>query len=227
MKGTYYSVGAGPGDPELLTIKAIKTIQKSDIIAVPKSGAKDNAVMLITEEYIKGKEILYCDMPMTKDKAKVDKAHEESTVAIAKLLDEGKDVAFITLGDPSIYSTAMYIHQRLEKRGYDTVMIAGVPSFCAVAAKLNTTLCEKSDMLHIIPATYEDNKGALMQKGNKVIMKSGKSINEVKTLISGETWAKAVECCGMPNEKIHNSLDTIEADASYFCVVVVKEENND
>lgn len=224
MNGKFYSVGIGPGDPELLTYKAARIIEKCDIVAVPKSGAKDNVALKIVEGHINGKTIVECDMPMTRDKDKLEEHHRAAAKQLAKFLDKGKTVAFLTLGDPSIYSTAMYVHKRIEAMGYEAFIVAGVPSFCAVAARLNISLCEGGEALHIIPASYNDLDSILQYSGNKILMKSGKSICEVRDLISEKNLdAMAVECCGMENEKVHFSLDSIDENSSYFMVVVAKE----
>ena len=225
-RGVFYSVGTGPGDPELLTYQAVKTMEKCAIIALPNSGAAENAVLTIVSHYIEGKTIVYCDMPMVRDKALLAAAHEKVAKDLSVYLEAGQDVAFLTLGDPSIYSTAMYVHRQIQKLGYETSVVAGVPSFCAVAAKLNVSLCEGGQQLHIIPASYQDIDGALAYEGNKVLMKSGKSIIQVKEKIDTQEYdASAVERCGMENEKIHPTLDTLQEDSSYFSVLVVKERN--
>lgn len=223
-KGTFYCVGVGPGDPKLMTFLAAETIRKCDVAALPSSGAKENAAYKIAAEFLNGKKLLYCDMPMTRDKAKLEESHQASAQQVRAELDQGHDVAFLTLGDPSIYATPMYLHHILRQQGYETRMIPGVPSFCAVAAALDVSLCEGGEMLQIIPASYPDTEGALEASGNKVLMKSGKSMKKVKEKIDTSRWeAMAVECCGMEQEKIHRSLDTLDETSSYFSVVVVKQ----
>lgn len=224
MKGIFYSVGTGPGDPKLLTYKAVEVINSCDIITLPQSGAGEAVVLKIVKEHIVGKEVIYCDMPMIRDKDELSKYHQASADTLAKFLDEGKNVAFLTLGDPTIYSTSMYVHQRLQAMGYQTEVVSGVPSFCAVGARLNIPLCEGGEPLHIIPASYNDVGEALDLCGNKVLMKSGKSMEKIKALISPDCNAQAVECCGMENEKVHCTLDTIDENSSYFSVIVVKEK---
>lgn len=221
-KGTFFSVGTGPGDKKLITYRAVEVIKSCDIIAYPQSGASSNAVLKIVEEHIQGKALIGVDMPMTRDKEKLNKSHDDAAEKLADFLDEGKSVAFLTLGDPSIYSTTMYVHKRLEAMGYETEMVSGVTSFCAVAARLNVALCEGGEPLYIIPASYENTDEALLQSGNKVLMKSGKSIKAIKETLSDYTFAQAVECCGMENEKIHKTLDTLDENSSYFSVIVVK-----
>lgn len=222
--GKLYGVGVGPGDPKLMTFKAVEILQACSIIAVPKSGEGDSLALSIAKSYIKEQEILECYMPMTRDKEILEKNHKVVTQSIRGYLEEGKDVAFLTLGDPTIYSTYMYIHRKIVNLGYETEIIPGISSICSVAAALNDSLCEGGECLHIIPASYKDSY--LDLKGTKVLMKTGKSMERLKEELREKglyKYAKAVECASMPDEKIHENLDTLE-DSSYFCVVVVKGE---
>ncbi|MGN1004695.1 MAG: precorrin-2 C(20)-methyltransferase [Oscillospiraceae bacterium] len=223
-KGTFYCVGVGPGDPKLMTFLAAETIRNCDVAALPSSGAKENAAQKIAAKFLEGKKLLYCDMPMIRDKVKLEEAHQASAQQIREELDQGRDVAFLTLGDPSIYATPMYLHHILRQQGYETRMIPGVPSFCAAAAALDVSLCEGGEVLQIIPASYPDAQKVLNAPGNKVLMKSGKSMRTVREQIDTDRFdAMAVECCGMEQEKIHRSLDSLDETSSYFSVVVVKE----
>ena len=222
MKGIFYAVGVGPGDPELMTIKAVKTIEKCSVIAVPASGASSNAALAIAGEHAKGKIILECDMPMTRDQKVLDSCHDKSAAEIAGYLDKGMDVAFLTIGDPSVYSTVMYIHRRLGNAGYETRMIPGVTSFCGAAASLNVSLCEKNEELHVIPASYP---GAMddLGSGTLVLMKSGKSIMKVKDQLAGRK-AMMVECATMENEKIYRDLDELKEPSGYFSLIIVPDK---
>lgn len=227
-QGVFYSVGVGPGDPKLMTFLAAETIAQCQVIALPDSGAKDNAAQQIAAPWLEGKELLFCSMPMTRDRQKLLAAREAAADQVAAVLEQGKDVAFLTLGDPSVYATPMYLHRILKEKGYRTKMVPGVPSFCAVAASLDVPLCEGGEPLHVIPASYSDLEQALSLPGTKVLMKSGKSIAEVKERIdSGSMEAMAVERCGMEGEKRHYSLDTLQNGASYFSVVLVKEKQTE
>lgn len=224
-KGKFYSVGTGPGDPKLLTVAALETIENADVIAVPDSGNGKNAVLEIVKEYVGEKNILYCPMAMTRDKKELARCHEDSCKMLQAELDGGKNIAFLTLGDPSVYSTTMYVHNMLKGKGYSTQMIPGVPSFCAAAAALDLSLCEGGQALHILPASYGGAEEGLALDGNKVLMKSGKSILKVKQFADVEkNEVYAVERCGMEGEKIHTSLDTVDETTGYFCVMIVKEK---
>ncbi len=224
MNGKFFAVGIGPGDPELLTIKAVKTIQKSDIIAVPMTNESDSLAEKIAKEYIENKEILHLNMPMTKNKEELQKSHINAAELISSHLKEGKNVSFLTLGDPTIYSTAMYVHKILTNMGYDTNVVSGITSFCAVGASLNQSLCEKDEILHIIPTTFSDLEYVSSLKGNKILMKSGRTIGKVKEKFK-EKNAMAVEKATMKDEKIYKNLQEIDENASYFSIVFVKEEN--
>lgn len=228
MTGKLYGVGVGPGDPKLMTYKAVETIQKCKVIAVPKSGKdKEQVALNIAREYLTDQEIIDCYMPMIRDQEELQKQHDKVAEELKSYLDKGLDVAFLTLGDPTIYSTYIYIHKRILNMGYEASLIPGVPSICAVAAALNDSLCEGGDSLHIIPASYKGKEDYLDLEGTKVLMKTGRAMGKVKNHLKEKglyEQAKMVECCGMSNEKIHLSLDTAEDEGSYFSVIVIKEE---
>ena len=106
-KGTLYGLGVGPGDPELLTLKAVRILKEADVIAVPDKGSGEKTALHIVEAYIQGKPLLPCATPMVRDQQVLDAAHHRIADSICALLEEGKTVAFITLGDPTVYSTYM------------------------------------------------------------------------------------------------------------------------
>jgi precorrin-2/cobalt-factor-2 C20-methyltransferase len=228
--GKLYGVGVGPGDPELMTLKAARLIRECQIIAVPTTGKDRNVAYEIAKgavPEIAAKEILEVPMPMIRDPRLLEANHEAVTIKLITELENGKDVAFLTLGDPSIYSTYIYIHDRAVARGYDAEIIPGIPSFCAVAARLNEGLTEAAQALHIIPASYEGIEEALALKGTRVLMKTGKSIDKIKTLIGSmdkQPSVKMVECCGMEGERVFNNLEDIDNRASYFSILVVKDQ---
>ena len=185
----------------------------------------NGAIIGYSKEYIDEKEIIYLPMPMTKDKEHLKASHESGAELIINYLEKGKNTAFATLGDPSVYSTYMYIHRIVESKGYDVEMVPGVTSFCASAARLNISLCDGDEPLIIIPANYEDNKKLLNLFGNKVLMKSGKKMAKVKQEIAeccltDKTYM--VENCGMEEEKIYKDFSMASDESSYFSLIVVK-----
>lgn len=228
MAGKLYGLGVGPGDPELLTLKALRMIQESDVIAVPGRVPHETiAYKIVVQAYpeLAQKELLPIEMPMTKDADLLEKSHQEGADKIAALLDTGKQVAFLTLGDTTVYSTYLYVHSRVQDMGYEVEIVSGITSFCAVAARLNMGLVEKAEPLHVIPASYQIAE-ALKLPGTKVLMKAGKQMHEVKKQLK-ELNANVVmiENCGMENEKIFRGADEIPEDAGYYSLIIVKEKN--
>ncbi|MGN0714319.1 MAG: precorrin-2 C(20)-methyltransferase, partial [Anaerovoracaceae bacterium] len=166
------------------------------------------------------------EMPMVKDKEMLNAMHEKAARQIEDWLDENKTVSFLTLGDVTVYSTYMYVHNRVVRDGYDAAIINGITSFTAAAARLNTDLVERAEPLHVIPATFKvDGMAELLSlPGTKVLMKSGKEIGKVREAIlaSGQK-AMMVENCGMDNEKIYLDAKDIPDTASYYSLIIVKE----
>ena len=109
-KGILYGVGVGPGDPELLTKKAERILREADIVAVPDKGSGEKTALNIVRDVVADKQLLPCPTPMVRDKALLDRCYEKITDDLCALMDQGKTVAFITLGDPTVYSTYMYVH---------------------------------------------------------------------------------------------------------------------
>lgn len=230
MEGKFFGVGVGPGDPELMTLKAVRIIKNADIIAFPQKGEKESDALKIARGVcsdIDKKELVPIYMPMTKNENILCESHSKAASKIEEYLLKGKDVAFLTLGDPAIYSTYIYIHKRILEMGYEAEIISGITSFCASSAKLNISLAEKDEVLHIVPASYSLEKLSeiLDLPGNKVLMKSGKNMEKVKEKIKDAgLQAKMVENCGMEEEKIYDTLDEIPNTAGYYSLIVVKDE---
>lgn len=224
-KGTLYGVGVGPGDPQLMTLKAAQTAKECPVIAIPHKDREKCTALKIARGAVpelSEKELLPVDMPMTKDPEKLEQAYCAGAAAIAQVLAQGKSVCFLTLGDPTVYSTYLYLHQRVAALGYETKIIPGVTSFCAAAAELGISLCENREQLHVIPGTYTPEE-ALHLSGTKVMMKN----NLPKTLEALRTaGAKAamVENCGMENQHVYPNLESIPEDAGYFSLLIVKED---
>lgn len=222
-----YGVGVGPGDPELLTLKAMRVIRESDVIAVPGKEAQNTvAYQIVVQAYpqLSDKEFLALPMPMTKDPDKLEASHDAAAELISAQLEAGRQVAFLTLGDPTVYSTYLYVHKRVVAAGYQAEIISGITSFCAVAARLNQGLVEKAEPLHVIPASYQI-EDALQLSGTKVLMKSGKQIGNVKRILQErDADAVMIENCGMPEEKIYYGVDAIPENAGYYSLIIVKEK---
>ena len=225
-RGTLYGLGGGPGDPELLTLKAVRILREADVIAVPDKGSGEKTAFRIVQEYVADKTILTCVTPMVRDQAVLDAAHDQIAADICALLEDGRNVAFITLGDPTVYATYMYIHRRVLSRGYEAVLVPGVPSFCAVAARLNTSLCEQSQRLLIVPASHKDMEDCLNVDANLVFMKAGREIGALKEKLAEHgllEHASLVANCGMEGEQVWEHFADMPENTGYFSVVLVKK----
>lgn len=236
MKGTLYCIGVGPGDPELLTIKAVNTIKKCPILAVPQGHTGVTTAKSILLQAVEAgaaialrqKTIVTIDFPMTRDEDVLARAHAAGAAAIEEQLRQGKDVALITLGCPTVYASSIYVHRRVRNDGFATAMIPGVPSFCAAAAALQQPLCEQDEPLTIIPGNRHDRKELLRLPGSKIIMKPSGSLAALKQdleetkQLAGTSMA---ERCGLPGEQIYESVANIE-NTTYFSVFLVKERKD-
>lgn len=226
VSGCLYSIGVGPGDPELMTLKAVHTINKCPVLVLPAESRQKCVAYQIARQIlpeIDEKEAVCLVMPMTKNKEKLERNHEEGAVKVAQILEEGRDAAFLTIGDPTVYATSMYIHQRVAQMGYQTQIISGVPSFCAAAAKLGVSLGEKQEQIHVIPASY-DIEMAMQLSGTKILMKAGKKMPFVKQCVKKhQGWAAMVENCGMPDEHVWINPDSMPDQPGYYTLVIAKD----
>lgn len=226
MYGIAYGVGVGPGDPELMTLKACRMIRENEVIALPGRVPQETiaykiAVGAVPE--LAQKELVAVYMPMTMDRAELERCHREGAQKIEYYLKQGKNVVFLTLGDSTVYSTFTYLQQILHEDGFETGLVNGIPSFCAAAARMNIPLTIRKEQLHVLPAIH-NLEGQLEQKGTYVLMKSASKMAQVKELIkrSGRK-AVMVENCGCENEKVYNSVEEIPDDAGYYSLIIARE----
>lgn len=223
-KGILYGVGVGPGDPELMTLKAVNIARQADIIAIPrKDSGKCTAlgIALKAVPELKDKPLLPVEMPMTKNGEKLEQAYAAGAEALIRELDKGRMVCFLTLGDPTVYSTYLYLHKRVAATGYRAEIVPGVPSFCAAAAELGTSLCENGQQLHIIPGTYTPRE-ALDYPGVKVLMKNNLPATLAALRQQGQE-AMMAENCGMEHQRLFRRLEDIPEDGGYFSLLIVKD----
>ena len=227
MNTIFFGVGVGPGDPELLTLKAVRIIEECDVLAVPGKTKEDSVAYGIALAAVPGigqKETICIHMPMTKDEKKLKESHENGAAQIIRLLEQGRSVAFLTLGDPTIYSTYLYLQKLVQEAGYETAIISGIASFLAAGAVLNTGLVEKEQQLHVIPSSYEIEE-ALELPGTKVLMKAGKKMPLVKEAVARmDADVYMVENCGMTEERICRGADEIPEDAGYYSLIILKDK---
>ena len=239
-RGTFYGIGVGPGDPELITVKALKTIKSCPVIAAPRTGNGDMVALdivwrtgilsesaEIAEEF--DKKILAMDFTMDKDPAKRKENYRKNAEAAASYLDNGQDVAMVTLGDVSLYSTVHYIADELTSRGYEIIMVPGVPSFSAAAASLAIPLAEMDAPVHIIPSVRNNSDDYLDLPGTKVLMKAGRHLHRTLDELDRrgllDVTSLAVNC-GMDDEILIKKLgddEPLPDKTGYFTTVIVRD----
>lgn len=227
-QGVFYGVGVGPGDPELLTVKALKTLEHCPVIAAPRTRSGETLALDIVRQAVslEGKTILPLDFTMSRDPAVLRQSRLRAVEAIMAHLSAGRDTAMLNLGDVSIYATFSYLMDILTDRGYEAVMVPGVPSFCAVAARLGTSLTTVSSPLHILPGSGGALAELLDLPGTKVLMKSGRQLPQAAEALRRKGLlekAAMVRDCGLPTEQVCRDLTHLPEDTGYFATVIVKE----
>lgn len=229
-RGTLFGVGVGPGDPELMTLKAVRTLEHCPVIAAPRTASGETLALNIAAQAadLAGKEILPLSFTMARDPAQRREAHREAVHLLCEKLDQGLDVAVVNLGDLSIYSTWSYLMALIKPLGYPIVMVPGVPSFCAVAARLGISLVEQNEPLHL-SSGHGDLDTLLDLPGTKVLMKSGSQLPGVLTVLEKRgllEHSAMVRSCGLAEEAACQPLTQFDPakHAGYFSTVIVKEE---
>lgn len=226
MDGILYGVGVGPGEPDLMTLKAVKLIKENEVIALPgkeprKTVAYQIAAAAVPE--LAGKQLLPVYMPMTHDKEEQKRCHREGAALVEGYLKQGKNVVFLTLGDSAVYSTFTYIQKLVEEDGFQTQLVSGIPSFCAAAARMNMPLAIWNEPIHIFPAIHKLSE-TLPDSGTCVLMKSGSKMHQVKEILkkSGRD-AVMIENCGTSKEQVYFHVDEIPDTAGYYSLIISKE----
>ena len=209
--GKLYGVGVGPGDGELMTLKAVRIIKENKNIALAGKTAESTLAYNIAKKVVsfEGKRLIPLSLPMTRNEEELQTARQRAAEKIAEFLRAGESVVCLTLGDPAIYSSYAYIAEIIKKLGFETEMISGVPSFCAAAAKLDIPLATANEEIHILPSPSEED-----YRGTVVLMKSGAAEN----MICLNKKIYTAKNCGLEAE-------LVKKDSDYFTVLILKDAN--
>lgn len=227
--GTLYGVGVGPGDAELVTIKAARLLKEADVVFAPAVGGESESVALdIVKDYIGGAEVVRLVFPMTRDKAVLGRHWDEAAGQVAERLKAGQAAVFVTLGDPGIYSTYSYVRDRLLRMGYTVETIPGVASFSAGAAAANQSIGESGDKIAIIPFLKEEAEldVYLERFDTIVLMKAYRTFAAIKRYlaekdIAGKTFL--FSNVGMRDEIIAVGEEILAVeDPGYFTTLVIR-----
>ncbi len=231
MKGKLIGIGVGPGDPELVTLKAINMIKNLDIVVCPESKqGKGSFAFDIAKQYISSMtEILTLVFPMVHDKQVMQKAWQENAKIIEKKVREGKKVGFITLGDPAVYSTYMYILPFLSD-DIRVETIPGITSFSAVAATQNLpiVLWEESFGVTALKEGAESVKKAIDAYDNLVIMKPShdpKLLAQILIEKGLDDKFVLISKCSTDEEIITENIDDLkDGNVPYLSTLIVKRK---
>lgn len=227
MKGKFYGIGVGVGDPELITVKAVKLLKNVDVIVLPEAKKTEGSTAFdIAKEYI-GEDIqkLFLEFPMIKDEEKKKEIRKNNAKKIEELLEKGKSMAFLTIGDPMTYSTYTYILDYLGSE-FEVETVPGVTSFNSVASRVNVPLVIGDEDLKIISLNSNtDLRKEIEDNDNVVFMKLSRYFDELRETIreTGNTEnVILVSNCGKEDEEIYTDLDAVEK-IPYFSTLILKK----
>lgn len=229
QKGKFYGIGVGPGDPELLTLKGQRLLQAADCIATPKThGEAGSTALRIVAQFIEGKPLLELVLPMTRDKEVLRQAWEAGAQAVMEQLDAGRNVAFITLGDASLFSTLMYIFRPIKAAGYEWELVPGITAPSAAAARLGIGLADGTEDLAILAATADMAKveQTIASHTNTVLMKGAAQWPAIAEILRRQGVLEktaAVERCSMENERVFTDVSDMPEDLSYFLTAIIRK----
>ncbi len=230
--GNFYGVGVGPGDKELLTLKAVRIIKSADCIFVPKADSKETSLALETvKDIVVSKRTIEQVYPMVRDRDKLKAAWLKAANEVKDELEKGNNVAYLTIGDPLTFSTYCYLLQHLSKMilSQNIHTIPGITSYNAAACLANFPLIEQNEKLAVIPISKEidELRPILDNFDTVVLMKVAKKLDEVVDLldemglIDNSLFASYI---GFNNEYITHDLNSLKGSGKgYLSVIIVKK----
>lgn len=226
MAGTLYGLGVGPGDPELITLKALRLLQSVDLVAYPALEQGDSLARAIVAEHLPaGVEEYAIRVPMLVERFPAQEVYDRAADRLGAVLDAGRSVAVLCEGDPFFYGSFMYLFGRLAER-HRIEVVPGVSSLTACAARLGSPLAARNDTLVVLPAPLDDAVLAARLDGvdAAAIIKVGRHFPRIRALIERlglSDRARYVERATMATERILR-LDAVETDgAPYFSTILI------
>ncbi|HWR03710.1 MAG TPA: precorrin-2 C(20)-methyltransferase [Humidesulfovibrio sp.] len=231
--GTLYGIGVGPGDPDLITLKAVKVLQGVDVVFAAASTKNEASLALsIARPHLhEGAEIVRLDFPMTRDQAVLDAAWKKNADVVAGLLGQGKSAAFLTLGDPLTYSTFGYLLRTLNGllAEIPVKVVPGITSYQAAAAHTGRVLVESGENLAVVSgvAPEAELEAVLGAAQSAVILKAYKNMPTIRRVLDrlGLTTSSVfVTRLGHEGEQVIQSLDQVPEKPSYFSLILVRRD---
>lgn len=228
------AVGIGPGDPELITLKGARLLREADVVVTPVGDRSDGS---IARSIIDGlvdparQELVTRVFPMRRDQAGLDIYWRETAAEVAGFVAAGKRVVFVTLGDPFLYSTFLYLYQELQESHPEipVEIVSGVSSINVAAALAGLPLGRADERLAVLPATYEEDRLAetLEHFDTVVLMKVHRVFDRIRELLTDlglKEQAVYLKRVGLPGEAVIRDLDRVRPeDLDYLSLVIVKK----
>lgn len=225
MTGTLYGVGTGPGDPDLLTLKAHRLICAAEVIAYPAPDSGESFARRIVADVIpKNAREVPIVIPMRAERFPAQEIYDAAAEALAQDLLQGRDVVVLCEGDPFFYGSFMYLFARLAER-FPTEIVPGVSSLGAVTAAARHPLCARADVLTVLPATLDEAEleARLAATDAAAIMKLGRHFPKARAVIDrlGLTErAHLVRHASLPDEAVM-PLAEAPSETPYFSMIVI------
>ena len=228
MKGKFYGIGIGPGDPELLTLKAVNILKTVDVVAVPESKSEKGSMALdIASRYLSSNaQVVKMVFPMIKDMEKRGEQIKDNSLIIKKYVDSGKNVAFLTIGDSMLYSTYIYLLENLIEMDVEIETVPGISSFSATASKFNVPLAINNQSLVVLPLNSgTDIKYYLDKYDNIVFLKASADNNRLADSLKkcGNFDVTIASKIGTDDESVSASIEDLYGDIEYLTTVIAKK----
>ena len=226
IKGTLFGLGVGPGDPELLTLRAWRLISSCDVIAYPQSREGDSLARKICAPFIpEDATELAVTIPMCTDRKPAIDAYDAAALKISSHLNENRNVAFLCEGDPFFYGSFMYLFERMAS-SYQTVVVPGVTSLTASAIGIARPLAARNDVLKVLPAPLDAERLTTEIEGADAIaiIKVGKHFDKVRKVIRDlglEDKATIIEAASRDDEKVTPLAGIPEGERPYFSTILI------
>ncbi len=226
MTGTLYGVGVGPGDPELVTLKALRILKSAPVLAWPAPEEAPSLAREIVAEHLPGTQReIAIRMPLSPARFPVDDVYDRAAVEIGEALEAGEDVAVICEGDPFFYGSFMYLYGRLADR-FPVEVIPGVSSLTACAAALGVPLSAKNDVLTVVPGPLDADAMAarIAAADAAAIIKVGRHFEKIRGVLSHlglEANARYIERATRSDQRIVPLAEVDAAAAPYFSMILV------
>jgi precorrin-2/cobalt-factor-2 C20-methyltransferase len=231
--GRFYGVGVGPGDPELLTLKAKRVLEEVDLLFCPHSrkGKRSLALSIVSGTVQRDWELVELILPMTKERRELTEYWHSAAREVIRFLAQGRSGAFITLGDPTLFSTFTYLMEEIKKEApqIEFEIIPGISAVNYVSSRVQTALAEGEEKLLIVPGPYKEKElAAYMDEfENIVLMKAGSQLEKIASAAADRPQrfkTFLASRCGFPDEYISRDLSNADKpELDYLTTVMLKK----